>query len=163
VLPRHPDLPEGWFDRRHLRRLNRIWTNDPIFFITTCQRHWRPILHRPPLVHAILECLAEARERCGWLIGAYVVMPDHVHFLCRPVGEVETLNDFLARFKSRATRSWWSVGGTGRLWQRESFEHLLRSNEAYGEIREYIRQNPVEAGLCAQPEEWPYVGDMDAF
>jgi len=162
TLP-EPDLPDAWFERKHLRRLDRIWVENPMFFITACQRHWRPILHRPPLAASVLEWLAEAREHHDWLVGTYVIMPDHMHFVCRPRGATQTLSAFLGRFKSRSTRAWWGLGGHGRLWQREFFEHLLRSDEFYGQIREYIRANPVEAGLCDRPEDWSYTGDMDIF
>jgi len=45
-------------------------------------------------------------------------------------------------------------------WQEGFFDHLLRSDESHAEKWEYVRQNPVRAGLCHQPEEWPYQGEI---
>ena len=38
-------------------------------------------------------------------------------------------------------------------WQEGFFDHVLRSEESYAEKWEYVRLNPVRAGLCQRPEE----------
>jgi hypothetical protein len=49
------------------------------------------------------------------------------------------------------------VGGSGPVWQDESFDHVLRSNESFAEKLEYIRQNPVRAGLVKRVEDYPWL------
>ena len=49
---------------------------------------------------------------------------------------------------------------TPPIWQRGFFDHLLRSAESYGQKWNYVRENPVRAGLVAQPEDWPYAGEI---
>ena len=44
------------------------------------------------------------------------------------------------------------------VWQRDYFDRYLRTAESYGEKWDYVRFNPVRAGLVSQPEEWPYQG-----
>jgi len=46
------------------------------------------------------------------------------------------------------------------FWQREFFDHLLRSNESYSEKWEYVRQNPARAGLVANAADWEFSGDI---
>ena len=49
------------------------------------------------------------------------------------------------------------LGFTGKpFWQHEGYDHLVRSDEEFGRIRRYIENNPVSAGLAAEPEafEW---------
>lgn len=41
-------------------------------------------------------------------------------------------------------------------WQEGCFDRLLRSDESLSDKWEYLRQNPVRAGLVSTPEEWPY-------
>jgi hypothetical protein len=41
-------------------------------------------------------------------------------------------------------------------WQRDFFEHRLRSHQHVDAKRAYLRQNPVRAGLVAHPDDWPY-------
>jgi hypothetical protein len=45
-------------------------------------------------------------------------------------------------------------------WQEGFFDHVLRSAESYAQKWEYVRMNPVRAGLCASPEQWPYQGEI---
>ncbi len=46
---------------------------------------------------------------------------------------------------------------TGISWQRDYFDHRLRSDESHEEKSHYIRQNPVRKGLVTNPEEWKFV------
>ena len=44
-------------------------------------------------------------------------------------------------------------------WQRDAFDHRIRSYEQFLEIKAYIRSNPVRAGFTGSPEDWPYVAE----
>jgi hypothetical protein len=49
------------------------------------------------------------------------------------------------------------LGRAGPLWEEESFDHVLRSDESLKEKCDYIRQNPVEAGLVQRPEDYRWL------
>jgi REP element-mobilizing transposase RayT len=49
------------------------------------------------------------------------------------------------------------LGGSGPLWQEESFDHVLRSEESLQQKIEYIRQNPVRRGLVKTPEDYRWL------
>ena len=53
-------------------------------------------------------------------------------------------------------------GITSSVWEEESFDHVLRSDESWEEKREYIRQNPVRAGLVKRAEDYLWLW-TDAF
>ena len=40
------------------------------------------------------------------------------------------------------------------------FDHVLRNDESYAQKWEYVRENPVRAGLVAEWHEWPYQGEI---
>lgn len=64
------------------------------------------------------------------------------------------LKGILKLVKGPAARSVNMLEGThGALWQDESFDHVLRSNESFAEKLEYIGQNPARRGLATRPEE----------
>jgi len=44
----------------------------------------------------------------------------------------------------------------GAFWPDESYDHLVRSDEEFGRIRNYIEQNPVTAGLATTAEQFPW-------
>jgi putative transposase len=84
---------------KHLKRLERIWIQEPIFFITTCTYQRRSILTNPQIAQILVEEWQEANARHGWMVGRYVIMLDHVHFFCTPVaGIVDPGNKTLSRF-----------------------------------------------------------------
>jgi REP element-mobilizing transposase RayT len=93
---------------------------------------------------------------------AAVIMPDHAHLLLTPICNAEgwpfPLKDILKLIKGPAARSVNKRTRTyGTLWQDESFDHVLRSNESFDEKFEYIRQNPVRRGLATRPEEYEWL------
>jgi len=48
------------------------------------------------------------------------------------------------------------------IWQEGYFDHRLRADERGAQLlakMNYIRQNPVAAGLCVRAEDWPWVID----
>jgi len=55
-----------------------------------------------------------------------------------------------------------ALGATKKrpLWQPGFFDHVLRSDESYSQKWEYVRENPVRAGLVRRIDEWPYQGEL---
>jgi REP element-mobilizing transposase RayT len=91
---------------KHLRRLEGIWIDAPIYFLTICTRNRRPLLARGEVAKILIDEWRSAHERHGWAIGRYVIMPDHVHFFCRPELDAKPLFEFVGPWKSyRAGRS----------------------------------------------------------
>jgi hypothetical protein len=45
-------------------------------------------------------------------------------------------------------------------WQKGFFDHLIRHSESYSEKWDYVRQNPVRAGLVEAIDDWPYQGEI---
>jgi REP element-mobilizing transposase RayT len=93
---------------------------------------------------------------------AAVVMPEHVHLLLTPLGDAEgrpyLLQEILKLIKGTSARSVNRlVGRASPVWQEESFDHVLRSDESFEEKMEYIRQNPVRRGLANRPEDYPWL------
>jgi REP element-mobilizing transposase RayT len=87
-------------------------------------------------------------------------MFDHFHALVGTGDSGLTLGDICGRFQSLSTRRFWKYED-GRLWQRQFFDHVIRNHEDFWECVEYIRMNPVTAGLVSTPGEWRYYGEPD--
>jgi putative transposase len=52
---------------------------------------------------------------------------------------------------------------SGRVWQEEFFDHVLRSSESYSQKWDYVKENPVRAGLVKSSDEWPCQGEMESL
>jgi REP element-mobilizing transposase RayT len=86
-----------------------------------------------------------------------VVMPDHVHLLFDAYEEW-SLAQILRRIKGNSARQINTLRNIrGSVWQHESFDHLLRSDEALQQKAEYICMNPVRAGLADCVEDYPWL------
>ena len=84
-----------------------------------------------------------------WSIPLLVLMPDHLHMLVRfgsEIGMKKTIQSW-----KRYTARHFAV-----KWQRDFFDHRLRSDENFDEKARYILDNPVRAGLIERSEDWPY-------
>lgn len=83
------------------------------------------------------------RLRCG----DFVIMPNHVHWLVLPLPgyNLEALLQSVKRWS--AARINRVVNRSGRLWKKESFDHIVRSPDQFERIRDYIEHNPTKARL----------------
>jgi len=87
-----------------------------------------------------------------YLLGTFVIMPNHVHALVRPL-EGHFLSDILHSWKSfSANKINETLDGTGTIWLDESFDCLVRNESQLEKIAAYIRENPAKAGL--KPSEF---------
>jgi putative transposase len=109
----------------------------------------------PPSATSILDSARfyEAKQR--WHIMIFLLMPDHIHAILSFARD-EALNKVVGQWKHfhRHTNE--------VRWQEGFFDHRLRDDERGEQASaklEYIRQNPVVKGLCAKPEDWPWVID----
>src|SRR5262249_26558332 len=102
----------------------------------------------------VAEAIAH-RHECTWNVLEWVVMPNHLHlfFEVLNAGLKYTVEDFKRWTGHRAKEL--GIDGA-RFWQDEWFDHWSRSDEQDERIREYIRQNPVKAGLVRDYREWPH-------
>jgi putative transposase len=148
--------------RKHLRRLERVWIDDPIYFITSCTYNRITNLACEDAASILVNEWQSARSRHGWAIGRYVVMPDHVHFFCAPDRDAKPLSVFMGfrkEWTSKGTKN--QLGLTNTLWQEEFFDHVLRSAETYNQKWEYVRANPVRAGFVTDSDDWPWQGEIE--
>jgi putative transposase len=149
---------------KHLRRLERVWIDWPIYFITTCTFGRRAILASNEVAAILVEGWRNARGRHGWAIGRYVIMPDHVHLFCRAELDAKALPIFMQKWKEWSSkRMARELKITGRVWQEEFFDHVLRSYESYSQKWEYVKENPVRAGLLKKSEDWPFQGEIESL
>jgi REP element-mobilizing transposase RayT len=115
----------------------------------------------PEARDAILQhCLHDNGKRYD--LHATVVMPDHVHLLLLPLRDEKgwpySLPTILKLLKGCSARTVNKLSGArGPVWQEESFDHVLRSQESFEEKLEYVRQNPVRRGLVKRPEDYKWL------
>ncbi|MGB7325796.1 MAG: transposase [Rubripirellula sp.] len=114
---------------------------------------------------------------------AYCLMPNHVHVLLTPnpdeasatstveqttVGEADDagspLSKIMHSLKSyTANQANKTLGRSGTFWQPESYDHWVRDDNELERIVNYIRANPVKAGLVSRHQDWCWCSCHDRF
>ena len=99
-----------------------------ILFVTVCTRNRGPLLANDDMCILITEAWAAAVH---WLVGRYVIMPDHIHFFCSPNVTDPNLKAWIAYWKRLVTQS---DGSEARgFWQSGFWDTQIRTGRAYEE------------------------------
>jgi putative transposase len=149
-------------ERKHPVHLApKEWRNASLVqFVTVCAKNRKPILANVDVHQALRDVWSDSTE---WLVGRYMIMPDHVHLFCAPANANRcALKRWIHFWKSGATRMLSDVC-KGPLWQASFWDRQLRSSDSYSGKWNYVRQNPVRAGLVKLEDNWPYQGEMSQF
>jgi putative transposase len=85
-------------------------------------------------------------------LAAYIIMPNHVHALVRPIlfteDPLEGIIHSWKRYSARRINE--RLGQYGALWQRESFDRIVRDEEHLYQCIQYIGSNAKKAGIAPQ-------------
>jgi len=144
------------------RRLDIVFPRNPLYFVTCFTYRRRPYLASDRVHRSFVKFGQRAQVEFGIAVGRYVMLPDHLYlFVALPDNvDLGDWNGTLKRFLARAVEA---AGSSDPIWQRGFFDHLLRSSESYSEKWNYVRENPVRAGLVSRADDWPYSGEIVAI
>jgi len=90
-------------------------------------------------------------------------MPDHVHLVFTPLvnaatNEIYSLAEIMGAIKGASAQLInRELGRTGRVWQTESFDRVLRSSESLDAKIAYIVENPMRKGLVGRCTDYPWI------
>jgi putative transposase len=138
------------------RRLQVFQRYDLPMFFVTFNTHKRRCLLANEEVHDIFITYCARGLSLGAGVGRYVLMPDHIHLFVRLNPDL-SLAQWIRNLKRAISRN--IVEHTPH-WQEGFFDHLLRGKDSYAQKWEYVRENPVRAGLTVSHREWPYQGEI---
>lgn len=144
-----------------------------ILFVTVCTNGRAPILADIQMQCKILTAWVNA---ANWIVGRYVIMPDHIHFFCAPSKYPAPDFHKWMKFWKRLSTQMMSDRSGGRLssaaagrvsscaaklWQDGCWDTQMRIGAQYEEKWQYVRNNPVRKGLVENADDWPYQGVMN--
>ena len=156
----HNELPK----RTTIRMPAYDYSQAGCYFITICtqgKRHYfgeivgATLCGRPHDPHIMIRSwLLEMINKFDDVdINEYVIMPNHVHFIVEKTSghAGSPLRDIIGWFKTMTTNEYIRGVKNGlyepfseRLWQRNYYEHVIRDEQDYISIAEYIRNNPAK-------------------
>ena len=142
-----------------LHRLERLYTTNPTHFLTFCPSERKPILASQELHDAFVKFCQQALQR-SIFAGRYVLMPDHLHLFVKFSDEEFDVSMWVKNLKNFLSKKLREMGIVAPHWQKDFFDHVLRSEESYSEKWLYMVENPVRAGLVKEWKDWPYQGEI---
>jgi putative transposase len=147
------------FTRKAHRLDPREYLGQKWSFVTMCCENRKPVFLNSDRADWIVEMLRSESTLHQFLVDAYCVMPDHLHFLV--FGKTPTSNlRVLAKSFKQKTGYVYQQEARVKLWQRNYYDHVLRANEGSRHVAAYIWMNPVRKGLCKNFEEYPFSGSF---
>ncbi len=107
------------------------------------------------------QSILRAWQRAGhWLVGRYVILPDHIHLFCSPgTHPPEPVQNWVRYWKSHVAKT--TGAGADSLWEKNFWDTQLRRGDSYAAKWEYVRSNPVRHKLVSRVDDWPYQGEMN--
>ena len=96
-------------------------------------------------------------EDCEWSLHAWCLMTNHFHLLV----EIPTENLAAGMHRLNGVYARWfndRHGRTGHLFERRYWATRVEGDEHLETTVQYVLNNPVQAGLCANPFKWPWLG-----
>src|SRR5271157_2221005 len=138
-----------------MSRLRRLVLSDRYFFLSCRVLPTRGTLTESEFA-TLAQVIRERRKQHGFLLTAWVFLPDHWHAIVYPSFPL-TISRVLEAIKVGATlRINRRRGERGVLLQGRFFDRALRTVKEYHEKVEYIHLNPVKRGLVQKPEDWKW-------
>ncbi len=150
--------------------LKRYYGQGHLHFLTfSCYRRL-PLLGTASARDVFVAALAKIRQRYGFLLLGYVVMPEHVHLLisesakCTPSLALKVLKQRVSRDlrkpKHRVATGQMRLAfqegeaGLPQFWQPRFYDFNVYSAKKMREKFEYMHANPVKRGLVESPGDW---------
>ncbi len=119
-----------------------------MMFITTNIQNGEPVFADPACARIAVETLYTIQDFYPFFLYSFVIMPNHIHLLIRiPAGG--SVSKTIGAYKRAVT---FNIG-RGPLWQKRFYMKMPDNSLP---VLRYIHLNPVKAGLCGSPEEYPW-------
>jgi REP element-mobilizing transposase RayT len=134
----------------HSLRTGRHTQAGQIYLLTTVTADRQPVFADFLAARCLIRCLQQAALLRQADTLAFVVMPDHLHWLMQ-LGEGIDLSRCMGSVKSITARQ---LGIP--FWQKGFHDHAVRKEEDLPAVARYVVSNPVRAGLVKRVGEYPH-------
>ncbi len=139
-----------------------LWTSDGPKFVELDQLldavstgpRW---LDRLDVAAVVADALRKGERESRYELGAWVLMPNHVHIALRPLGDQDLAATIRSIKGSSARDANRLLNRSGsRFRAKDYFDRRIRDRDHEGRVTRYIENNPVRAGLCGRVQDWPW-------
>lgn len=141
----NPEKPHA----ENLRR-GRFSQEGQAYLLTLVAKDRSPVFRDFTAARQAVRCFADnALHRCGRTL-AFVVMPDHIHWLLE-LGAGACLSEAVRVYRARVSPA---LGH--RIWQKGFHDRALRRDQDLAAVARYVVSNPVRSGIVQQVGDYPH-------
>jgi len=145
----------------------RFYQKGGTYFFTVVTERREPIFREDAAVSLLSKCLTDVDRSHPFAMEAMVVLPDHLHTIWTlPDGDCDfstrwnlVKGSFSRRYEAGPTESTSESRLRKRergIWQRRFWEHLVRDQDEFNRLCDYIHYNPVKHRLVDSPAYWKH-------
>ena len=138
--------------RKNPRLQNYDYRRENYYFVTVCAHHKQCVFGAAGKPNVVGQMAAQgikdiSRHFPGVGVDESVVMPNHVHMILVFPQEQCNLPAVVGSYKSYMSKMFHVEHPGVTLWQRSFYDHIIRDENAYCEIKRYIQENPLKWDL----------------
>ena len=114
---------------------------------------------KPEIVSIFTNILASVVKKAGGIVPIYCFMPDHQHLIITGIRNDSDIWKAIVRYKQR-TGFWMSTNNPGIKWQKDFYDHVIKTNKDIAVQARYILDNPVRRGLAQSWQDYSFKGSI---
>jgi len=139
-------------------RKKRVLTEGAYYHVTSRTNNKIRVFEHKLGRKLMLITLQNAKDKFGFRLANFCVMPTHIHLLIQPA-EGTCLTRIIQWIKTRSAKRWNFIHGSNdHLWGERFYSRAIKDPQEYYYVMNYIDQNPVTAGIAPGPALWEASG-----
>lgn len=142
---------------KHHRLPDEMYRGFRIVAFTACMKERNTFFTAEARFKNCEKILLDALKQCECGSDVYLFMPDHIHFLLRGQSDNADVLRAMKSFKQK-TGFWLSQNYSSVRWQKDFYDHILRTEDEIPKHITYILNNPVRAGFVEDWKNYPFKG-----
>jgi putative transposase len=136
----------------------RILVRGASYHVTARANNKQMVMRSDKTKELFIEITKRAKKKFSFEIDNFIIMGNHFHFIIRP-GHRESLSRIMQWILSVFAMKYNKIhGSSGHVWGARFFSRVLNSLREFLQTFDYIDENPVEACLVPDKQEWEYSG-----
>ena len=136
--------------------LKRYYGLGHAHYITCSCDHRHSFLRHPGYYPLLLHYIERTRKRYQFYVGGFVLMPNHFHMLISEPKKGDPSDVMFSLKQTFARRVLKNHPGLHHFWEKRFYDFNVHTRKKLVEKIRYMHNNPVVAGLCERPEDWPW-------
>ena len=145
-------------ERRH-RLPREFYKGEISVSFTLCLRGDAQAFIKPEIVCIFAGILALVATKKGCIVPVYCFMPEHQHLIITGTSNDSDIWKAIVSYKQK-TGFWMSVNKPEMKWQKDFYDHIIKTHEDIATQVRYILDNPVRKGLVSSWQEYPFKGSI---